>query len=74
MLATTMAGAGFGALVSSLVAKDMPNKHLLAYERAIMEGRLLVIADIPRSKVDDAIELIRQHHSDADIQVAIPAD
>ncbi len=72
IIAATVAGAGFGALVSGLVAKDMPSHELEAFERGIAEGNILLLVDVPKSKVDEYIQLIKQHHPEADIRTAVP--
>lgn len=71
---TTLGGAAFGALVSGMVAKDMPNKALRDYERAILAGWFLLIADVPKKRLEDTISMIRGHHSEADIRIATPKE
>ncbi len=68
LVASTLAGAGFGALVSGVVAKDMPSHEIEAFERGISEGKILLLVDVPRSKVDEYVQLIKQHHPEAEIR------
>ncbi|MDJ0889666.1 MAG: DUF1269 domain-containing protein [Gammaproteobacteria bacterium] len=70
IIAGTLAGAGFGALVSGLIAKDMPSHELEAYERGIAQGKILLLVDVPKARVDEFAELIRSHHPEAEIKVA----
>jgi hypothetical protein len=69
LLATTLTGAGAGALVSALVAKDIPNHKLRAFEKAIAAGELLLLVDVPRRRVDAVTGLIKLHHPEAKIGV-----
>ena len=73
VLATTLAGAGFGALVSGLVANDIPNHELEAFEDEIYEGKILLMVDVPRKKTDMFINMIRDHYPEAEIGIAEPA-
>jgi hypothetical protein len=70
LLASALAGAGVGALVSGLVAKDIPSRALRAFEDAIAAGELLLIVDVPRLQVDAVMDLIRTHHPGATVNVA----
>lgn len=69
VLATTLAGAGAGAAVSALVAKDMPNHTLDTFEQAIAAGELLLLVDVPKARVDEILELIKRHHPEAEIGI-----
>jgi len=68
----TLAGAGFGALVSGLVAKDMPSHALEAFEEGIAEGKILLLVDVPRKRVDEFTAMVKKHHPEAEIGVTTP--
>lgn len=70
LLAGTVAGAGFGALVSSLLASHEHNHKLDAFERGIEQGQLLLMIDVPRKEVEAVRELIFRHHPEVQIGVA----
>ncbi len=70
LLAGTAAGAGFGALVSSLLASHEHNHKLDAFERGIEQGQLLLMVDVPRRDLSKIQELIVKHHPEAEIGVA----
>ena len=70
LLAGTAAGAGFGALVSSLIASNEHNHKLDAFERGIEAGQLLLMVDVPRKQVKQIQDLITKHHPEAEIGVA----
>ncbi len=70
--ATTLAGAGFGALVSGLLATDIPNHDVEAFEEGIEAGGVLLIVDVPKKKTDMFIELIKAHHPVVEIGISDP--
>jgi len=74
LLASTVAGAGFGALVTGLLGKDTPAHEQRALRKAIHAGRLLMLVDVPRRDVDRTIELIKGHHPEAEIGVKTPPE
>jgi hypothetical protein len=73
LIAATAVGAGFGAIVSSLVAKDMPNHELERFEAAVDQGELLVLVDVHGAQVDEMFDLIRLTHPEAEIGVGKPS-
>ena len=72
VLATTFAGASFGTIVSALIARDIPNHELEAFQTWIAEGQILLILDIPTAQVDEMSQLIRTTHPEAVIGVVKP--
>ncbi|MCP4041425.1 MAG: DUF1269 domain-containing protein, partial [Gammaproteobacteria bacterium] len=64
-----VAGAGFGALVSGMVAHDIPNHELEAFEQGIAEGKILLLLDVPKERVDEFVEIITSHHPEAEIGI-----
>ncbi len=72
VLGSTLAGAGFGGLVSALVAKDIPNHELEQYQDAIFQGEILLMLDVPTHRLDEIMALIRATHPEARIQVSLP--
>ena len=72
LLAGTVAGAGFGALVAALVAKDMPSHELEAFENEIAQGKILLLVDVPRHRVDEFADMIKKHHPEAEIKITTP--
>ncbi|MEY3220544.1 MAG: hypothetical protein RIT27_1901 [Pseudomonadota bacterium] len=69
LLGTTLAGAGFGAVVSALVAGDIPNQELEDFQDRIALGEILLLLDIPTQEVDDITRLIKTHHPEATIGI-----
>jgi hypothetical protein len=76
ILATALIGAAFGAWVSSMVASSVPNSRLRTFESAIEAGRILMMVDVPSSRVDEIRKLVASHHPeamDSGVEPAIPA-
>lgn len=72
VLTTTLAGAAgasFGSIVSALVARDIPNHELKGFQRAIYQGGILLILDIPTKRVDEIKRLISKTHPEAQIGI-----
>lgn len=72
VLATTMVGASFGAIVSALVARDIPNHELEAFQLDIDSGKVLLILDIRTTRVDEFTQLIKVTHPEAVIGIVHP--
>ncbi len=73
LAAITLAGAGFGAWMATMVGVDLPNSRLERFQDAIKEGQLLMMVDLPRARVDEVEALVKSHHPDADIEGTDPA-
>ncbi len=77
----TVLGAGllgglFGGWVASMVGSSIPNSRLAQFTRAIEQGKLLVMADIPERRVAEIRENLRLRHPEAEdrgIDPHIPA-
>lgn len=72
VLASTLAGAGFGAWVSGMIGVRLPNTELKEFEERIRQGELMMLVDADEDRADAIADLIRQHHPDVDIQVGKP--
>lgn len=67
VLATALAGAGFGAWAASLIGASLPNSELESFEQAIQSGQLLMLVDVPSGRARIVADLIRLHHPEVDI-------
>jgi hypothetical protein len=59
-----------------MVGMNVGNTRLKQFEQAIDAGRLLVLADVPRNRVEQIEERVRQHLPQAEIggtEPTIPA-
>jgi hypothetical protein len=67
ILGTSLAGAGIGAWISGMIGMDVPNSQIEKFESAIESGEVLMMVDIPKTRVEEIEALIQQHHPDADM-------
>jgi len=67
ILGTSLAGAGIGAWISGMIGMDVPNSQIEKFESAIDKGEVLMMIDIPKTRVEEIEALIQQHHPDADM-------
>jgi hypothetical protein len=72
ILATGLAGAGVGAMMSSMIGVDVPNSRIQRFHDAIEKGELLMMVDVPTDRVDEIDELVKKHHPEADIEGTEP--
>jgi len=72
VVAITLAGAGFGAWMATMVGVDLPNTRLKRFEDAIAAGELLMMVDVPLSRVEEIEALVKSHHAEADIRGTDP--
>ena len=72
VLATGLAGVGFGALMSTMIGVSVPNTRLRRFRKAIDNGELLMMVDIPKHRIAEIEDLIKAHHPEADIQGTEP--
>lgn len=67
---STLAGAGFGALVSALMSSHEHNHQLGSFQSAIEAGQILLMVDVPKKTVESTKKMILSHHPEASIGVA----
>jgi len=65
ILVTSLIGAIMGVWVSGMIGASTPNTHLAGFMPDIERGRVLVMVDVPKDKIDDVQHLVRRHHPDA---------
>ena len=71
-LGVTIAGALFGAWVSGMIGISIHNSHLRAFEPAIESGQLLLMIDVPTSRIDEISQLVKEHHPEIKTQGSEP--
>lgn len=67
VLGMALAGAGFGAWAASLMGVSTPNSQIKRFEKAIEQGEILMMVDVPKDDVAEIEELVRSHHPEAEI-------
>jgi hypothetical protein len=72
ILGIGLAGAGVGAWLSSMIGISVPSSRLVEYEKAIDEGSLLMMVDVPKAQVEDITNLVKTHHPEAHIEGTEP--
>ena len=76
VLGSGVIGALFGAWVASMVGSAVPNSRLKQFSKAIDEGKILLMADVPDHRVNEVRELLTARHPEAEdrgIDPHIPA-
>lgn len=72
LLIGAAAGAGIGATMLGLMKGYEHNHQLDDYKHEIEQGEILLMVDIPKSRVDEIKNSILQYHPEAHIKVAEP--
>jgi hypothetical protein len=65
VLLSTLVGAVFGAWVASLVGMAVPNSRLKAFHAELESGKILLMVDVPPSRIDEVRELVGGRHPEA---------
>lgn len=72
ILGISVMGAGVGAWLSGMIGVSVPNSQLKEFEAAVGNGELLMIIDVPKSRVDEINELVVKHHPEAEVEGTEP--
>lgn len=72
ILGIGLAGAGAGAWMSSMIGISAPSSRLKDFEAAIEAGNLLMMVDVPKSRVEEITDLVKKHHPEAQIEGTEP--
>ncbi|ADE15214.1 conserved hypothetical protein [Nitrosococcus halophilus Nc 4] len=72
ILAISLAGAGVGSLMSTMIGVDVPNSRIKQFEEDIEKGELLMMVDVPKDRIDEIDELVKKHHPEAEINGTEP--
>ena len=65
VLIAALAGAVFGAWVSSMAASAVPNSRLKRFEKDIEQGQVLMMVNVPMRRVQEISELVTRRHPEA---------
>ncbi len=68
----SIVGAGFGAWASSMIGISTPSNRLKRFEPAIEQGQILLMVDVPRSRVDQIEERLQTLHPEAHLEGVEP--
>lgn len=72
VLAIALAGAGVGAWMSSMIGASIPNSRIKEFEKAIEAGEVMMMVDVPKAKVHEIEDLVKQHHPEAELEGTEP--
>ena len=72
ILGIGLAGAGVGAWMSGMIGISAPSTRLKDFEKAIEEGNLLMMVDVPKTRVEEMTELVKKHHPEAHVEGTEP--
>ncbi len=76
ILVFAMLGASFGVWVSATVGASVPNSSLREFSDIIDNGKILLMVDVPKERVEEINALVHTRHPDvrvAQIEPRIPA-
>ncbi len=66
ILITALLGGFFGAWVSSMVGTQVPNSRLKAFHADIARGKVLMMVDVPFSRIREIRQHVAQRHPEAE--------
>ena len=61
-------GALVGAWASSMIGASTPSYRLRRFEKAVEEGRILLMVDVPRSRVEEIESRLQAQHPEARLE------
>ena len=61
-------GAGFGAWSSSMIGISIPSQRLKRFQAPIEQGQILLMADLPRSRVKEVSARLQALHPEAHLE------
>ena len=76
VLISTAVGAVFGAWAASLVAMSVPNSRLKPFQKDIAAGKILLMVDVPPSRIEEVRDLVSRRHPEVTargIEPTLPA-
>ncbi|WP_045226069.1 membrane protein [Methyloterricola oryzae] len=72
VLAASLAGAGIGGLMSSMVGISIGSRRIAQFQAAIENGEFLMMVDVPRERLEAIENAIRKHHPEAECEGTDP--
>ena len=68
VLAMSLAGAWLGGMIGM----DVSNSQVKEFQSAIEAGKILVLVDVSKDRIDEIETLVKKHHPDADFKGTEP--
>ena len=72
LLMTTLSGAGIGAWAGSMIGVSTNSTRIKQFEEEIEAGKLLLLVDVPKSRVDEIEKCVKQHLPQIEIEGTEP--
>jgi hypothetical protein len=72
LLASALVGAGVGAWAGSLIGISTGSSRIKQFEEAIEAGHVLVLADVPKDRVEEIEARIKKHLPQVEIEGTEP--
>ena len=76
ILIMAIVGAAFGAWASGMVAISIPNSRLAPFKDQIEKGRILLMLDVPKERIEEIQQMVTRNHPEAQVrgvETTIPA-
>jgi hypothetical protein len=73
ILTTSIIGAIMGVWVSGMIASAVPNTFLERFRGEIARGKILMMVDVPKRRIEEITDMIREHHPQADVRGRDPS-
>ena len=75
VLVSVLCGALIGSWVASMIGSDVPNSRLKKFEKALANGKILLMVDVPNERVEEITRRVENHHRvhKAGVEPTIPA-
>ena len=62
ILATSIGGACFGAVVSSMIGSSIGNRQIKQFSEAMENGEFLMMVDLPRQRIEEIVNTVNKNH------------
>lgn len=72
VLAISLAGAGVGAWMSSMIGLNIGDRRIRQFQEAIEKGEFLMMVDVPRQRVAEIEGIVKSHHPEAECEGTEP--
>ena len=72
ILGIGLAGAGVGAWLAGMIGVSAPSSRLKEFEAAIEKGQLMMMVDVPKSRVREITDLVKSHQPEAEVEGTEP--
>jgi hypothetical protein len=72
VLAISLAGAGIGAWMSSMIGLNVGDRRIRQFQDAMEKGEILMMVDVPRQRVAEIEGIVKNHHPEAECEGTEP--